>query len=1070
MEVDSSFNDSDGAHYVGSHASAPSERNSPADFGRFSSLTRVLPSVKNYDVSKKWTEVIKTVDVSTYTWKGNVKVYNTGDKDDEYTTTVPLVAYLYTAENYQDYMKYMQDKVDKRLNKSESTVKNLFNIEIPRDENGNYVKEDEDTFINVLTQYSLDILSDCSKAYDSALEVMQSQGTSDDTKTFYGYDLYNPLYYPYYYRKQLVDAEMKIREATVKEWETNRDNYYNSMRDWQDKFDLTKFVGEELYTVFWHYIREGDYQNSNYISDGISDGEVVNYAKKVLELANEELTKATKLQLTLSDSLQNLLNTTEFKDYKDKFKIGDWIVCEADDEPYRLRLIGVSYNYGNPESISVTFSNVTKVQNYLSDAQDILSKAQSMTTSYNTTVHQVEKSSAVTDEVVTWEDTGISSEETKIISNDVEEIMYDDNGIIAREYDDVTQTFSPEQLRIQNNKIMFTKDNWETTALAIGKNEFNYYDEDGNLVKGEDYGVNAKFVDAGYITGGQIIGSDIYSPNYVPGADGDGSYINMLDGSFSFAGGGFTGKKNQDGTYTLRYKGEVEATVDVGIGSEIGAWTVVENGLQDGTSLVTPTTVRTSGSVRSDNIYADTDMFINNQSITTTLAGKQPTLTAGDNITIDANNVISAVGGTTVVANPSETATDTLTKLQVGSTVYGISGGGANYVELTQAEYDALPDTKLSDNVIYFIKRFTDYEDENTGLLVRVMDDGTIIWYFNNYNYRWTSDDRAVPESLRQFVPTAPDSSTYATAAYAYDHDDNERDGWIGFLINYYDNPPLIRTWTENWGSTNPGWFDGKYIVGDGDQQTNEYYSPNEDFPTNFVNKIMLNGVCYSDGDVGNKTTYGNTAPSQQGNDGDTYYLLNNQGMKQGLFLYQRNQWVLIEGSLPITGFVMVGSDINNTDSATNSWTNVDTSIVQSTATPSNFVLNLRSLYYSGSNQYTCSTVFTNYSAGVLSYSWTDQSGSTRQWFDIYYIEDPNNIEVLSDWTTYTTAGTYTFNIPSEAQSLTADDFLIDFKNVQSGGLTLAKTDITKTISNGVLSVTLPTICRGIDLRIIYAL
>lgn len=35
-------------------------------------------------------------------------------------------------------------------------------------------------------------------------------------------------------------------------------------------------------------------------------------------------------------------------------------------------------------------------------------------------------------------------------------------------------------------------------------------------------------------------------------------------------------------------------------------------------------------------------------------------------------------GGTTVIANPAGAATDTLNKLQVGSTIYGVSGGGGS--------------------------------------------------------------------------------------------------------------------------------------------------------------------------------------------------------------------------------------------------------------------------------------------------------------------------------------------------------------------------------------------------------
>ncbi|MBR1703092.1 MAG: phage tail protein [Lachnospiraceae bacterium] len=63
-----------------------------------------------------------------------------------------------------------------------------------------------------------------------------------------------------------------------------------------------------------------------------------------------------------------------------------------------------------------------------------------------------------------------------------------------------------------------------------------------------------------------------------------------------------------------------------------------------------------------------------------------------------------AGGGTEVEANPDGAATDTLIKIGVDGTVYGIESGNADVVHLTQAEYDALPDTKLTDDKIYMIE------------------------------------------------------------------------------------------------------------------------------------------------------------------------------------------------------------------------------------------------------------------------------------------------------------------------------------------------------------------------------
>lgn len=58
----------------------------------------------------------------------------------------------------------------------------------------------------------------------------------------------------------------------------------------------------------------------------------------------------------------------------------------------------------------------------------------------------------------------------------------------------------------------------------------------------------------------------------------------------------------------------------------------------------------------------------------------------------------------------------------------GGGGGNANIVELTQAEYDALPDTKLTDGKVYFIKDAISPEQFLTvknGAICVIFDDGT---------------------------------------------------------------------------------------------------------------------------------------------------------------------------------------------------------------------------------------------------------------------------------------------------------------------------------------------------------
>ena len=81
---------------------------------------------------------------------------------------------------------------------------------------------------------------------------------------------------------------------------------------------------------------------------------------------------------------------------------------------------------------------------------------------------------------------------------------------------------------------------------------------------------------------------------------------------------------------------------------------------------------------------------------------------------LDSNNIdvtgdiTKTISGTThtyrtIEANPSGTATDTLTSVNIGGTVYDIGGGNTNYQELTQAEYDALTEAEKTNGTLYFI-------------------------------------------------------------------------------------------------------------------------------------------------------------------------------------------------------------------------------------------------------------------------------------------------------------------------------------------------------------------------------
>lgn len=64
---------------------------------------------------------------------------------------------------------------------------------------------------------------------------------------------------------------------------------------------------------------------------------------------------------------------------------------------------------------------------------------------------------------------------------------YDNHGLLARTYDDITGEYEPEQLKVVNNTLAITDDNWKTVKAAIGKIHYEDPKHPGDMLSA--YGV-----------------------------------------------------------------------------------------------------------------------------------------------------------------------------------------------------------------------------------------------------------------------------------------------------------------------------------------------------------------------------------------------------------------------------------------------------------------------------------------------------------------------------------------------------------------------------------------------------
>ncbi len=389
----------------------------------------------------------------------------------------------------EDLLAYIQQKIEKALSKE-----NIF------DKDYDY------------TLYGLNPLLHFRSAYESCLDVLVQAGCSGSPSPAY------PLYTKYYGLLKTVESEIGLRQSAINEWERLRGQYEKNKAEMQKSLNFADYLGNDLWKAFCAYRREDKYVNQNYISDGLSDSALLSHAGTLVENAEKELRKACRGQHTITATLHNLFLMDEFQPLHGKVKLGNWIRAEINGEVYKLRILKLEISYSADETgkISVEFSTACKSSNASSDIKDILDKAQSIASSYPSISNQVSRNDKITAAVNGWYENGLDATTLMIKNSKEQNIIIDSHGILCQEYDDILDRFSDKKLKIINNTIAITSDDFRTVKTAVG----NYiYQDPVTGGYAETYGIIGNAIVGELLLGKQL---GIYNHDQTLKFDGDG--------------------------------------------------------------------------------------------------------------------------------------------------------------------------------------------------------------------------------------------------------------------------------------------------------------------------------------------------------------------------------------------------------------------------------------------------------------------------------------------------------------------------------------------------------------------
>ncbi len=457
------------------------------------------------------------------TYIGNFKITELANEENSQLTG--NISFVIT-NDFETYIKQRIDKTVKNVSDNEDVdVVALFKLGL-------------NEFAAEMEKYCLNSLVSYQKMCQSILDVLMEMGLGNSDAD--AYDITNSLtseeayaiYSDYYDKKSAVEREISDRENEIKIIEGIQAEIEKKRDSIQDLLNIEKFLGKDLWKELSSYRREETYSNNNFISDGLTNKELFERAAEFIKLANEEIIKASTVQHSISAEVKNLLVIEDFKPLTEKFSVGNYIRLRVADELYRLRLIEYTVDFDSLQNIFVEFSDALKVANGLSDVESVLKQMNSMASSYDYVEHQAAKTEKNSEMLSGWVNKGLDATNVMLMnSSENQSVIYDEHGILCRQYDDITEDYSPKQLKIINKGLYFTDDNWEHVKTGVGN--FIYYDPEDGVYK-DGYGVIADTIVANIILSEKV---GIYNRNnsiklgsegLVITANGDDTSVNNL--------------------------------------------------------------------------------------------------------------------------------------------------------------------------------------------------------------------------------------------------------------------------------------------------------------------------------------------------------------------------------------------------------------------------------------------------------------------------------------------------------------------------------------------------------------
>jgi len=266
------------------------------------------------------------------------------------------------------------------------------------------------------------------------------------------------------------------------------------------KYVKSKDASGNLYKELECYWIEGDYSNDTFaLTDDMALAQSIDLSLQLKEVGEQQIKRVSQPTFTFNINSLDFLKIKEFQKFAEQLELGKTICVEKSENLlYQPAITEITFNLFNADEFSMTFSNSAKLNGNEFTFADLVAESSSVSKSVSSN----------------WQDLLSYSKEKENLNSIItdplnralragmggainQEFIIDNTGILGRKYSDNDHTsFLNEQIRIINNTILFTDDNWNSVKTALGK---IYYTNEGE--EKSAYGLVAETIIGNLIMG-----------------------------------------------------------------------------------------------------------------------------------------------------------------------------------------------------------------------------------------------------------------------------------------------------------------------------------------------------------------------------------------------------------------------------------------------------------------------------------------------------------------------------------------------------------------------------------------